>query len=587
MKIFRTFSLVMMLLILISLPGQAYSSHPSSETDSLKCSVTSDIKISSSRGYVNFSNTISNQPVCYKLSIPAGTPFLRLDFTSVKGKFNLYRSEKYLSTFTNDTKVNRWFPISGKKSYAIPSPASGTHTLLIEPLTEKGTSFMLTVLLARASTMALNIPEEEGEAYRTGQNVKELALVLEKNESLTLPFEALGPGKITALVFPDPDTILDLRLQTPERPGWNGITGKDVGFFYLLTYQISPGNYRNERHWELTITNQQKRSSISIVLIWPGYSRQATREENTDRLGEDYAHLPMNQANPELCRQMCVDDRRCAAYTYSKPTPGNKAVCHLKHSISQPSPNNACISGVIVVRQMTYEAGVDITGYNVDFTSYYLDRADPGICSADCALNIRCQAFTYEGPNADHAKAQCWLKEGIPEPIQDAALVSGRTTFRTAVLEEKTDRPGGDYTSFELDNPTSPEVCKSYCLEDPKCTAFTFVQPGVQGDKAMCYLKNTIPAARSNSNCISGVLKVRNLTMEYDTDRPRSDYARIVLSKAHPESCRIQCALDPQCVAYAYKKPNMEGQGSPPLCYLKRPVPGTFKDTCCVSGVAK
>lgn len=71
-------------------------------------------------------------------------------------------------------------------------------------------------------------------------------------------------------------------------------------------------------------------------------------------------------------------------------------------------------------------------------------------------------------------------------------------------LELDTDRPGEDYSSFELDRP-NPQICRSRCAKDVQCRAYTYVKPGVQGPKARCWLKTTAPAAARNSCCISGV----------------------------------------------------------------------------------
>ena len=64
------------------------------------------------------------------------------------------------------------------------------------------------------------------------------------------------------------------------------------------------------------------------------------------------------------------------------------------------------------------------------------------------------------------------------------------------------DRPGSDI------KPGFPVVtqsqCESRCVSDPKCRAYTFVKPGVQGDKAMCWLKKAKPAKVASSCCISG-----------------------------------------------------------------------------------
>lgn len=71
-------------------------------------------------------------------------------------------------------------------------------------------------------------------------------------------------------------------------------------------------------------------------------------------------------------------------------------------------------------------------------------------------------------------------------------------------METNTDRPGMDYSSFDLAS-ANPGLCEQACNSDPNCRAFTFVKPGFQGANARCYLKNDIPAAVPDSCCDSGV----------------------------------------------------------------------------------
>jgi hypothetical protein len=71
-------------------------------------------------------------------------------------------------------------------------------------------------------------------------------------------------------------------------------------------------------------------------------------------------------------------------------------------------------------------------------------------------------------------------------------------------LEYDTDRPGQDYRNFDLPA-ARPQLCQAECGADPKCKAFTYVKPGVQGSSARCWLKSGVPAAGRSSCCVSGV----------------------------------------------------------------------------------
>jgi hypothetical protein len=51
------------------------------------------------------------------------------------------------------------------------------------------------------------------------------------------------------------------------------------------------------------------------------------------------------------------------------------------------------------------------------------------------------------------------------------------------------------------------EICLQACEKDDRCKAWTYVQPGLQGPAARCWLKSVIPNERVSSCCISGYKK--------------------------------------------------------------------------------
>lgn len=71
-------------------------------------------------------------------------------------------------------------------------------------------------------------------------------------------------------------------------------------------------------------------------------------------------------------------------------------------------------------------------------------------------------------------------------------------------LEYNINRPGSDIQSFDLQRP-SPELCRDACNGNADCRAFTYVNPGVQGPSARCWLKGSVPEAIQSSCCVSGV----------------------------------------------------------------------------------
>ena len=78
---------------------------------------------------------------------------------------------------------------------------------------------------------------------------------------------------------------------------------------------------------------------------------------------------------------------------------------------------------------------------------------------------------------------------------------------RRAVPVVGVDLRGGDYVAEPTANDEG-RACAARCADDLRCRAFTWVAPGVQGKDAMCWLKDTVPAAEPAANVIaSGIVR--------------------------------------------------------------------------------
>ena len=71
--------------------------------------------------------------------------------------------------------------------------------------------------------------------------------------------------------------------------------------------------------------------------------------------------------------------------------------------------------------------------------------------------------------------------------------------------------------------------------------------------------------------------------LEYNVDRPGSDYRSFDLDAPSPEQCQAACMNEPGCVAFTYVNPGV--QGPSPRCLLKNAAPPPVPQSCCVSGV--
>jgi hypothetical protein len=86
-----------------------------------------------------------------------------------------------------------------------------------------------------------------------------------------------------------------------------------------------------------------------------------------------------------------------------------------------------------------------------------------------------------------------------------SAAVSLRST-----TEAGTDRYGLDYSHS---NGGSAESCRAACLQDAKCKAWTWVEPGVKivdgNNGSHCWLKSAVPPPTRYACCISGMIEGR------------------------------------------------------------------------------
>lgn len=100
-------------------------------------------------------------------------------------------------------------------------------------------------------------------------------------------------------------------------------------------------------------------------------------------------------------------------------------------------------------------------------------------------------ATTFQLPSLRVLVASALLIGSTASPATEMTMVPG------------TDLMGGDYKGFALTS-AEPDACRQACAGDDKCKAYTYVNPGVKGPAAMCYLKDSLPAVSSDACCTSG-----------------------------------------------------------------------------------
>jgi len=167
------------------------------------------------------------------------------------------------------------------------------------------------------------------------------------------------------------------------------------------------------------------------------------------------------------------------------------------------------VQGGAQAQGVTVENNVNRPGS--DYRNFELPQANPQLCSAACAGDGACRAYTYVRPGVQGPNARCWLKSSVPGASSNGCCVSGVKAATPVpagglTMEDNVNRPGGDYRNFDLAQ-AIPDLCRAACASDAACQSYTYVRPGVQGPNARCWLKNSVPGAVAAAGgcCVSGV----------------------------------------------------------------------------------
>jgi hypothetical protein len=155
------------------------------------------------------------------------------------------------------------------------------------------------------------------------------------------------------------------------------------------------------------------------------------------------------------------------------------------------------------------------TGYDRrggDYANFQIRNGDPAACASLCERDVRCRAWSFSYPRTASIVATCWLKNKVPQRLEDKCCVSGVRGAgviepRRGPIEYSIDRFGGDYRNFDVASDASGATCKAVCEAENRCRAWTYVRPGYIGPSARCYLKDRITRPRHKPCCISGVVR--------------------------------------------------------------------------------
>jgi hypothetical protein len=122
-----------------------------------------------------------------------------------------------------------------------------------------------------------------------------------------------------------------------------------------------------------------------------------------------------------------------------------------------------------------------------------------------------------------------------------------------------------------------PFICAFDCVSNDACNGWTWVNPGIQGPDPVCWLKTSLTAVGPSTCCTSGGVGDLNV------DRPGGDYNHFFMDTPH--HCLDACSSDPQCAAWSWVKPGIQGPSG--VCWLKNTMPPAVDNSCCQSGTVQ
>src|SRR5262249_46855879 len=139
---------------------------------------------------------------------------------------------------------------------------------------------------------------------------------------------------------------------------------------------------------------------------------------------------------------------------------------------------------------------------------------------------------------------------------------------------------GHDYRSFSTLNDNGAQ-CSTTCNGETGCRGWSWVKPGVQGPAAMCWLKNSLPAANNDSNTDSGISGGARV----GKNLPGSDYRTFATANDSGGQCLASCLRDGACRAWTWVRPGVQGPAA--RCWLKNAVPAFTPDPNTNSNVVR
>lgn len=403
----------------------------------------------------------SGSTQCYRINVADEQKRLTVALRSRSGEYDVYLASGATSSFVADEhqiNLTSIRPADAPTTFVVHEPVPGTYTLAVAPRGQQNASYTLEVASGHTETETRET-ECSGDICRSYSPLTatvDARIGSERGAQAVFPFRVMQPGNIKVSAdWTGTARNLALILNGPGQVGY--YRRVDGSAPLNLSYNVTAADVQKGSRWWVSLVNFSGGEALANLVI-------------------DYP-----DALPAVASNARIDDFVGMWHNVDAKTGGITRIeigrsgsNLLMHSWGACVPQD-CDHGTTSVRFQ----GSPVTLVR---TSSFKRETLTLQQQADGRLNVRSANIFTDGTNRDY--------------IADYQ-------FRRLTMEQAVDRPGQDLRSFDLPR-ADPELCRAACAQESRCQAYTYVKPGVQGAKARCWLKHSVPAAVTNNCCTSG-----------------------------------------------------------------------------------
>jgi hypothetical protein len=234
---------------------------------------------------------------------------------------------------------------------------------------------------------------------------------------------------------------------------------------------------------------------MNVIRLWDGTGFTGL-EDGFRRRGQALGSFIGSTAT--ACKTQCESNSQCNSFSFTR----SSRICTLNRDVGDWVPDADALSGLSSGPR--FEINVDRPGS--DYRAFFNDTANG--CSLECSNDRQCLAYTFVT-----STSTCFLKNYLAPSVPGNAMTSGAKRR----LEYYTDRPGSDFSDYDLFFPDDVRACAADCSLHPRCLSFTYrnayLDPSGNAVPSHCWLKNAQPAPatsvqdppQGNKRLVSGV----------------------------------------------------------------------------------